>query len=54
MNERDLRGLIDRVKAGTLSRRGFIGRMAAVGLTAPLANQLLVVPRRVGPRRVLG
>ena len=41
MNERDLRGLIDRVKAGTLSRRGFIGRMAAVGLTAPLANQLL-------------
>ncbi len=41
MNEHDLRGLIDRVKAGTLSRRGFIGRMAAVGLTAPLANQLL-------------
>ncbi|MGE4077850.1 MAG: peptide ABC transporter substrate-binding protein [Reyranella sp.] len=43
MNEHDLRGLIDRVKAGTLSRRGFIGRMAAVGLTAPLANQLLAL-----------
>ena len=41
MNERDLRGLIDRVKAGGLSRRGFVRRMAAVGLTAPLATQLL-------------
>jgi len=41
MNERDLRGLIDQVKAGGLSRRGFVRRMAAVGLTAPLATQLL-------------
>src|SRR5262245_44163386 len=41
MNERHLRGLIDRVKAGSLSRRGFIRRMAAVGLTAPMAAQLL-------------
>ena len=41
MNERDLRGLIDQVKAGRLSRRGFVRRMAAVGLTAPLATQLL-------------
>jgi peptide/nickel transport system substrate-binding protein len=41
MDERDLRGLIDRVKAGGLSRRGFVRRMAAVGLTAPLATQLL-------------
>jgi peptide/nickel transport system substrate-binding protein len=41
MNERDLRGLIDQVKAGGLSRRGFVRRMAAVGLAAPLATQLL-------------
>src|SRR5437660_1364480 len=41
MNERELRGLIDQVKAGGLSRRGFVRRMAAVGLTAPLATQLL-------------
>src|SRR5436190_19277607 len=41
MNERDLRGLIDRVKTGRLSRRGFVQRLAAVGLTAPLATQLL-------------
>jgi peptide/nickel transport system substrate-binding protein len=43
MNERDLRGLIDRVKAGRLSRRGFVQRMAAVGLTAPMATQLLAL-----------
>ncbi|CAN5707963.1 peptide ABC transporter substrate-binding protein [soil metagenome] len=41
MDERDLRGLIDRVKTGGLSRRGFVRRMAAVGLAAPLAMQLL-------------
>ncbi|MDP3159639.1 MAG: peptide ABC transporter substrate-binding protein [Reyranella sp.] len=41
MDERGLRGLIDQVKAGGLSRRGFVRRMAAVGLTAPMATQLL-------------
>src|ERR1700760_861440 len=41
MNERELRGLIDGVKSGSLSRRGFVRRMAAVGLAAPLATQLL-------------
>ncbi len=41
MNERELRGLIARVKSGSLSRRGFVQRMAAVGLAAPLATQLL-------------
>jgi len=41
MDERDLRGLIDRVKTGGLSRRGFVRRLAAVGLAAPLATQLL-------------
>jgi peptide/nickel transport system substrate-binding protein len=41
MNERELRGLIDQVKIGGLSRRGFVRRMMAVGLTAPMATQLL-------------
>ncbi|MBS0526595.1 MAG: peptide ABC transporter substrate-binding protein [Proteobacteria bacterium] len=43
MNERDLAGLIDRVKTGRLSRRTFVQRMAAVGLTAPMATQLLAI-----------
>ncbi len=43
MNERDLRGLLDRVKAGAMSRRAFVRRMAAVGLTAPMATQLLAL-----------
>jgi peptide/nickel transport system substrate-binding protein len=42
MNERDIRGLIDRVKTGGLSRRGFVKRMAAVGLSAPAAAQILM------------
>src|SRR3979411_2077452 len=41
MEERDLRRLLDRVKAGRMSRRGFAKRLMAVALTAPLANQLL-------------
>jgi len=41
MTERELRELIDRVKRGTLSRRRFIALTASVGLTAPLASQLL-------------
>src|SRR5438477_9625551 len=41
MNERELRGLIDQVKTGGLSRRGFVRRMMAVGLAAPMATQLL-------------
>jgi peptide/nickel transport system substrate-binding protein len=43
MDAKRLQRMIDRVKCGQLSRRGFIQRMAAVGLTAPLANQLLAV-----------
>jgi len=41
MNERDLCDLIGRVKAGGLSRRKFLQRMATAGLAAPLAAQLL-------------
>jgi peptide/nickel transport system substrate-binding protein len=43
MNADSLQSMIDRVKAGRLSRRGFIQRMAVVGVTAPLANQLLAI-----------
>src|SRR5579862_8419298 len=41
MDEQALRGLIAEVKDGKLSRRDFINRMIAVGLTAPLAAQML-------------
>ena len=41
MQEQDLRRLIARVKDGKLSRRAFVQRMAAVGLTAPMATQML-------------
>jgi peptide/nickel transport system substrate-binding protein len=41
MDEKKLRKLIGDVKTGRLSRRGFIQRMAAVGLAAPMATQLL-------------
>jgi peptide/nickel transport system substrate-binding protein len=41
MREHQLRDLIGRVKAGTLSRRDFVRAMVALGLTAPLAGQML-------------
>ena len=41
MNDKHLRDMIERVRRGRMSRRGFIRRMAAVGLAAPLATQLL-------------
>jgi peptide/nickel transport system substrate-binding protein len=43
MTEDDLRQMIGRVQRGSLSRRGFIRRLAAVGLTAPMATQLLAL-----------
>jgi peptide/nickel transport system substrate-binding protein len=43
MTEDDLRQMIGRVKRGTLSRRGFVRRLAAFGLTAPMATQLLAL-----------
>lgn len=42
MNERELRGIIGKVKAGKLSRRGFVQRMMAVGIAAPTASLLLM------------
>ena len=41
MNERELRGLIDEVKAGRLSRRAFVRTMIGLGLTAPMAGMML-------------
>jgi peptide/nickel transport system substrate-binding protein len=41
MNEQHLRGLIERVKSGDMSRRSFVRKMLAVGLTAPMAGMML-------------
>ena len=41
MNERELRGVIEDVRQGRLSRRAFTRAMIALGLTAPLAAQML-------------
>ena len=41
MDERELRTLIDEVKSGRLSRRRFVQTMVGLGLTAPLAAQML-------------
>src|SRR3981081_2362738 len=41
MKERELRDLIADVKTGRMSRRAFVQRMIAVGLTAPMAGMML-------------
>jgi len=41
MDERKLSSLIENVKDGAISRRSFIRRLAAVGITAPIASQIL-------------
>jgi peptide/nickel transport system substrate-binding protein len=41
MQERELRALVAKVKGGRLSRRAFVQRMVALGLTAPMASQML-------------
>src|SRR5262249_57426049 len=41
MDEYELRDLITHVKAGRVSRRGFVQLMVGLGLTAPLAAQML-------------
>jgi peptide/nickel transport system substrate-binding protein len=41
MDERELRQMIGEVKAGRLSRRAFVQTMIGLGLTAPLAGQML-------------
>ncbi|MFT3822088.1 MAG: peptide ABC transporter substrate-binding protein [Rubrivivax sp.] len=42
MQEKEIRDLIEQVREGRLPRRGFIGRMVAAGLTAPMAGMLLM------------
>ena len=41
MNEQQLRRLIALVKSGNMSRRAFVRKMIGLGLTAPLASQML-------------
>jgi peptide/nickel transport system substrate-binding protein len=41
MDERELRNLIDDVEHGRLSRRRFVHMMIGLGLTAPMAGQML-------------
>jgi len=41
MEERELRSMIADVKAGRLTRRSFVQAMVALGLTAPMAGQML-------------
>jgi peptide/nickel transport system substrate-binding protein len=41
MDEKNLRKLVGHVKDGTVSRRAFIQRLAAVGIAAPIASQIL-------------
>ncbi|MGV7214330.1 peptide ABC transporter substrate-binding protein [Bradyrhizobium sp. UFLA05-112] len=43
MLDKKLRAMIDKVADGRMDRRAFVKRMAAVGLTAPLANQILAL-----------
>ncbi|HXP77478.1 MAG TPA: peptide ABC transporter substrate-binding protein [Stellaceae bacterium] len=41
MQEKALRAMVARVKAGRMSRRAFVRRMVALGLTAPMAGMML-------------
>jgi peptide/nickel transport system substrate-binding protein len=41
MQEQELRDLIAEVKSGRLTRRAFVRRMVVLGLTAPMASQML-------------
>jgi peptide/nickel transport system substrate-binding protein len=43
MLDTELRTMIDGVKDGRMDRRAFVGRMIGLGLTVPMANQLLAI-----------
>src|SRR5204863_370642 len=43
MLDTELRTMIDEVKDGRMDRRGFVQRMLAFGLTAPMATQILAI-----------
>ena len=51
MDEQALRGLIAQVKDGKLSRRSFVHKMVALGLTAPMASQMLAYSGVASERR---
>ena len=42
MTERELRGLIESVRKGTVTRREFVGTLLGLGIAAPIAGQLLL------------
>ena len=42
MNEHELHALIEEVRSGQISRRSFVQRMVALGLTAPMASTMLM------------
>jgi len=42
MHEREVRALIEDVRAGTLPRRSFVMQMVGLGLTAPMASMMLM------------
>src|SRR3954468_4994013 len=42
MSSPDIQGMVNNLKEGRLSRRSFIQRMAAFGIGAPIASQILV------------
>ena len=42
MTERELRGLIESVRKGTITRREFVGTLLGLGIAAPIAGQLLL------------
>src|SRR5690606_33497085 len=41
MTSQYIQGMVQNVKEGGLSRRSFIQKMAALGITAPIATQIL-------------
>src|SRR6218665_2566454 len=41
MTSQYIQGMVQNLKEGGLSRRSFIQKMAAVGITAPIASQIL-------------
>jgi peptide/nickel transport system substrate-binding protein len=42
MKSKDIQALVNEVKKGSLSRRSFIGKLAAFGVAAPIASQILL------------
>jgi peptide/nickel transport system substrate-binding protein len=54
MDERQIRDLIEDVRAGRLSRRAFTALMIGLGLTGPLAAQMLGAARVAAQPRADG